>query len=52
MYKRLKQGEELLKLVYEVRYFRELNWNNEKKLKEIKELSVSFYKVMIKLIKN
>ena len=44
--------EELLKLVYEVRYFRELNWNNEKKLKEIKELSVSFYKVMIKLIKK
>lgn len=44
--------EELLKLVYEVRYFRFINWDNEKILKEIKELSIPFYKVMIKLIKK
>ncbi len=44
--------EELLTLVYEVRYFRYLYFDNEKTLKEIKELSIPFYKVMIKLLKK
>lgn len=44
--------EELLKLVYEVRYFRFLHWDDEKILKEIDSLTISFYKVMIKLIKK
>lgn len=44
--------EELLKLVYEVRYFRFLHWDDEKTLKDIKDLTISFYKVMIKLMKK
>ena len=44
--------EELLRLVYEVRYFRFLHWDDEKILKEIDSLTISFYKVMIKLIKK
>lgn len=44
--------EELLKLVYEVRYFRFIHWDGDKTLKEINNLSISFYKVMIKLIKK
>lgn len=44
--------EELLKLVYEVRYFRFIHWDEDKTLKEINNLSISFYKVMIKLIKK
>lgn len=44
--------EELLKLVYEVRYFRFLYWDDKKTLKEIQDLTISFYKVMIKLIKK
>ena len=44
--------EELLKLVYEVRYFRFLYWDDKRTLKEIQDLTISFYKVMIKLIKK
>ena len=44
--------EELLNLVYEIRYYRYIQFNETKKLKEIKELYISFYKVMIKLIKK
>lgn len=44
--------EELLKLVYEIRYFRFIHLDEDKTLKEIKNLSISFYKVMIKLIKK
>lgn len=44
--------EELLKLVYEVRYFRFIHWDENKTLKEINNLSISFYKVMIKLLKK
>ena len=44
--------EELLNLVYEIRYYRYIQFNETKKLKEIKELYISFYKAMIKLIKK
>lgn len=44
--------EELLNLVYEIRYYRYIQFDKEKKVKEIKELYISFYKVMIKLIKK
>lgn len=44
--------EELLNLVYEVRYYRYLYYDKQKTLKEIKELTISFNKVMIKLIRK